>query len=166
MSFHFLSNASRRRHPRNELGAMLLVTMVILMLITMVTISTIRATTLDERMAGNARDRDRAFQAAEAAVRLCLNQLQATPPTYPIGTLTPVASGAPPHWEVDSNWTSDTISTAVTLTAADEAQNELSAQPRCMVETLGSTGSFRVTGRAVGGSPDSIVILQATLSDE
>lgn len=166
MTLHLPANGPRRRFGRNERGAMLLITMVILMLITMLTISTIRSTTLDERMAGNARDRDRAFQAAEAAVRVCLAQLQTDPVTYPIATLTPVGVGTVPYWEQDSNWSNDAISTEVALTADDETQNELSAQPRCMVETLGGAGSYRVTGRAVGGSPDSIVILQATLSTE
>jgi type IV pilus assembly protein PilX len=64
-------------------------------------------------------------------------------------------------WDVPTSWT-DATSTAVTM----PSNAGVSADPRCLVETLGSLGSYRVTGRAVGGSADTVVLLQATYSAE
>jgi type IV pilus assembly protein PilX len=154
----------KHRIPRRQQrGVVLIVALIMLVLITLVSLSTIRSTTMDERMAGNARDRDRAFQAAEAAVQACLTQIQ-TGSAFTFPVLDPVVSGAP-NWDVDANWTDpslrNTKSYGVALANAGLAQD-----PRCMVEKLNATGSYRVTGRAVGGSVDSVVMLQATYSDE
>jgi type IV pilus assembly protein PilX len=148
---------------RPQRGIVLIVALVMLVLITLVSLATIRSTTMDERMAGNARDRDRAFQAAEAAVQACLSQIQSGSAfTFPV--LDPIVSGTQ-NWDIDANWTDPSVkntkSYAVPLANAGVAED-----PRCMVEKLNATGGYRVTGRAVGGSVDSIVMLQATYSDE
>jgi type IV pilus assembly protein PilX len=140
--------------PRHERGATLIVLLVMLVIVTLLTLSSLRSTTQEERMAGNFRDRDRAFQAAEAAVQTCLAQLKNS--TFTGTKLAPVAatsaSAPAAHW--DTAWT-NANSTAVTVTNA-----KLASDPRCMVETLG--GGFRVTGRAVGADADTVVMLQAT----
>ena len=152
----------RTAHRRQQ-GVVLIVALIMLVLITLISLTTIRSTTMDERMAGNARDRDRAFQAAEAAVQACLSQIK-TGTGFLFPVLDPVTSGTQ-NWDVDANWTDPTVkntkSYAVAMSDAGLAEN-----PRCMVEKLNATGGYRVTGRAVGGSVDSIVMLQATYSDE
>ena len=153
---------------RAQRGVVLIVALIVLVLITIVSVTAIRATTTDERMAGNARDRDKAFQAAEAAVRSCLAPLDTdTPALGSITVHTPAATGTTPVWEVADNWDADsTASFAVTSPgSADDAG--LKAQPRCMIERLNATpASYRVTGRAVGASEDTVVMLQATISAE
>ena len=153
-----MKHALHRRGPQR--GATLIVLLVMLVIVTLLTVSSLRSTTQEERMAGNFRDRDKAFQAAEAVVQTCLNQVRNG--TF-VGTrLAPVVatSSTPPpaHW--DSAWT-DANSTAVAITGA-----KLQADPRCMVEDLGAAGSVRVTGRAVGANADTVVMLQATYSTE
>ncbi|SEG76871.1 pilus assembly PilX family protein [Marinobacterium lutimaris] len=54
---------------RNESGAALIVALIMLLLITIVGVSAMQTTTMEEKMAGNLRDRHVAFQAAEAALR-------------------------------------------------------------------------------------------------
>jgi type IV pilus assembly protein PilX len=139
-------------------GATLIITLVMLVIITLVSLSTMRSAAVDEKIAGNSRDRNKAFQAAEAAVQTCLTQVQDGSFT---GTVqTPTTAPDAPVWEDANSWTT-TISSEVDL--GDDAG--LAAQPRCIVENLGGT-SRRVTGRAVGGSADSVVILQATYTTE
>ena len=149
--------ASARR--AGQRGATLIVLLVMLVIVTLLTLSSLRTTTQEERMAGNFRDRDKAFQAAEAVVQTCMAQKKAG--TFTGTSLTPVvatgASSAAANW--DTAWT-NANSTAVTIAGA-----LLAADPRCMVENLG-TGSFRVTGRAVGANADTVVILQATYSTQ
>jgi type IV pilus assembly protein PilX len=141
-------------------GVVLIFALIMLVLISMISISMVRSTTMDERMAGGTRDRNKAFQAAEYALRTCLAPLQNG--TY-TGTdpapLTPAGPTSPPVWEVASNWTGS-VSKAITISGGG-----LAADPRCLYETLGAT-SFRITARALGASDTTAVILQATYSDE
>lgn len=59
----------KRRASRNsEQGIALFLALVVLLIITILGVSGLQTTTLEERMAANARDRDLAFQAAEAAL--------------------------------------------------------------------------------------------------
>ncbi|MBW5411704.1 PilX N-terminal domain-containing pilus assembly protein [Pseudomonas sp. MAG002Y] len=55
--------------PNREKGAVLLVALIVLLLMTIIGISSMRVTSLQERMAGNMRDQNLAFQGAETAMR-------------------------------------------------------------------------------------------------
>jgi type IV pilus assembly protein PilX len=54
---------------RKQDGAVLITALLLLLVMTLLGLSGARTTTLEEKMAGNMRDRHRAFQAAEAALR-------------------------------------------------------------------------------------------------
>jgi len=154
----------RRPSPSRDAqhGATLIIALVMLVLVTLVGIAMIRAATMDEKMAGNSRDRDKAFQAAEAAVQKCLVMLQTNPGG--LNLLSPATTGNP-NWE--GGW-SDSNSLEVTLPTEDDATGaRLAEQPRCMFETLGAgSGNYRVTGRARGGSSLTEVMLQATYTND
>jgi type IV pilus assembly protein PilX len=139
------------------------VLLIMLVVVTLLALSTVRSTTMDERMAGNARDRERAFQATEAAVRACLNLVKSN--TYPTGDyLTPALAtdaDTTQQWDRSSVWAA-VGGNSQEITVGDAT---LASQPRCIVENLGS-GSFRVTGKGVGGSSNTVVMLQATYSPE
>jgi type IV pilus assembly protein PilX len=147
----------RRPQPRQR-GVTLIIMLIMLVVVTLVTLTGLRSTTMNERMAGNSRDRQRALQAAEAAVQSCLQQIS---DGFPPNAQTPAAATATALWNDPATWTNNAKSTAVPVANAG-----LSANPRCLVETIGLLGSYRVTGRAVGGSPDTVVMLQATYSNE
>ncbi len=56
--------------PRNnQRGAILIIALIMLLLLTIIGLSSMRGTSLQESMAGNLRDSNLAFQAAEAALR-------------------------------------------------------------------------------------------------
>ncbi|UUW71653.1 pilus assembly PilX family protein [Pseudomonas oryzihabitans] len=59
-----MKNSSNRQN-----GAVLIVTLVMLLLMTLIAIGSMRGTVLQERMAGNLRDENLAFQTAEMAQR-------------------------------------------------------------------------------------------------
>ena len=153
-----LHNCRQKRQP-GQRGVTLIITLVMLVLVTLVIVSTVRTSTMDEKMAGNARDRDKAFQAAEAAVQSCIAKLQSS--TYTGTPLTPAAFNATPNWEVAANW--GNANSVVVVVADDLTSAKLSSQPRCMYEALvAGSGNYRITGRALGGSSLTEVILQAT----
>jgi type IV pilus assembly protein PilX len=56
-------------YRRNESGAVLIVSLIMLVVISIVGFSTVKLSVMEERMAGNLMDSERAFQAAEAALR-------------------------------------------------------------------------------------------------
>ena len=60
---------SKTKFNKSQSGAVLLVSLIFLLLLTILGLSAIQSSTLQERMAGNARDVNTAFQAAEAAMR-------------------------------------------------------------------------------------------------
>ena len=155
--------------PRGtQRGVVLIVALIVLVLVTIVSVTAIRSTTTDERLAGNARDRDKAFQAAEAAVRACLSPLDSdTPVLTGIPVQPPAAVGATQLWEVEANWADSAVKSYAVASLGSAEAAGLKAQPRCIVERLNLTPpSFRVTGRAVGASADTVVMLQATISSE
>lgn len=59
------------RCPTRQRGAALVVGLVLLVVVTLVGVGAMQTTTLQEKMAGNLRDSNLSFQAAEAALRHC-----------------------------------------------------------------------------------------------
>ncbi len=164
---------------RRQAGAALVMGMIFLVLITVLGLTTLGVSALEERMASNARDRVRAFQAAEAALRYCEEAI--TPYTLfngSNGMYQPAAAGQDPRWETANVWTGTNSAErdcdgATCISLVDE-------QPRCIAEELpnilqegslkvGESGTsetyrfYRVTARGVGVSDKTVVMLQSTL---
>jgi type IV pilus assembly protein PilX len=59
----------RDKGPARERGVVMVITLIMLLLLSIIGSATMRNVTLEERIAGNMRDHDLAFQAAEAALR-------------------------------------------------------------------------------------------------
>ena len=167
-------STSMRAGPSTQRGVVLIVGLIMLLLMTMLGLAAMQSTNQQERMAGNMRDRDLAFQAAEAALRegegLISTGNEATagnaffnvPRTY--AQLTE-----------DANWdagNTDSVAHPGFRTAEIPAAN----QPRFKIEQLQEVDRsldptspdiidyFRVTARAQGGRADTVVILQITES--
>jgi type IV pilus assembly protein PilX len=60
---------ARRSPPQRQRGAILVVVLMFLVLLTIISVSSISGVTLEEKMAGNLREQNTAFQAAESALR-------------------------------------------------------------------------------------------------
>jgi len=157
---------------RQQRGSALIISLVFLLLLTMIGVTSIEDSTLQERMAGNERDRNLAFQAAEAALREGEAYLREQSPNFTAsgtgGLLSPDYSGVDPS-AVTYPWAS--------RSRASSSLAGLSAAPRYTIEwiTTQASGpsdqieivtvsSYRITARAVGGSTDAVVLLQATYS--
>jgi type IV pilus assembly protein PilX len=161
------------RISRRETGMALITGLIFLVVLTLIAVAAMRTTTLEERMSGNARDRDLAFQAAEAALRAGEQELEgASLPPFAAGTArTPrIAEGAlVAYWQNTHPWATQSI-------AAWQPAGT-SAAPRYVIEEMGiaaggggggigigavdDEGVYRVTARGVGSSANTVVILQA-----
>jgi type IV pilus assembly protein PilX len=156
----------------HQRGASLLVSLVFLVVMAMIGITVANVTSMEERMAGHTRDRDLALQAAEAALRDAerrLSQDAAFRNTDFPDVLPDVNPNDAVYWE--ECFTSGAGACAVKYTPTVElpkpgSPGALAAQPEYVVEEImiGTTEVFRITARAVGGSPDTVVILQSEVS--
>lgn len=154
-------------------GVVLVIALVMLVMMTLMALSAAQVTGLNERMVGFARDRDVAFQAAEAVLREGERVLQlAVLPAFDgtAGLYPTLASGTTPRWKT-INWATSSVSYGGTVAG-------VSAPPRYIVEEIvilpgvgesldaaeaeSTNAYYRVTGRAVGGEGNTVVVLQTT----
>ncbi|MCU0809885.1 MAG: PilX N-terminal domain-containing pilus assembly protein [Thiobacillaceae bacterium] len=160
--------------PARQQGIALIMGLMFLVVLTLLGMAAMRGTILEERMAGNARDRDLAFQSAEAALRAAeLEITGATLQPFAAGTArTPrIADGTlNDYWQTTHDWPNQSVAVGW----QPEGTNEV---PRYVIEELGVTagggtgglgvgalndeGVYRVTARGVGSSANTVVILQA-----
>jgi type IV pilus assembly protein PilX len=150
-------------------GASLVVALVFIVVMAMLGVTLANVTNLEERMAGNTRDRDLALQAAEAALRDAQLRLKdevfRNNPDFP--AFDPEDGNDAAYWEAcfagDAD-PCDTVYTPATALPSGTDAGAVAEAPQFIVERkpkAGTTEVFRVTSRAVGGSTDTIVVLQA-----
>lgn len=174
---------------KQQSGAVLVISLIMLLLLTLIGITGMQTTSLEENMAGNMRDRNLAFQAAEAALIIgeaaASSGLTATcPGTNPAGYYLPMdvncdgTKEALPVWNNAAIWSDDSKSVKYNTdgNAATIDLVNLSANPRYIIEDMGSTcasaglpcpsadqrHNYRITSRATGGTTNAVVILQST----
>ncbi|MCD2449274.1 PilX N-terminal domain-containing pilus assembly protein [Methylicorpusculum oleiharenae] len=157
---------------KQQSGVVLVVSLIMLLLLTLVGVTGMQTTGLEEKMAGNMRDKNLAFQAAESALKVAEYSLALTLPTFSAaGTggfysdpSTPDISDA--ELKKDSFWT--TNPNTVATSTVTELGNGIAA-PRYIIQDLGCVPGgpcpgphlYRLTVRATGGSTNTVVILQS-----
>ena len=184
---YFCHPQQSQRRCSTQQGMVLVVGLVMVLLITIIGVSAIRGSGLQESMAGNMRDRNIAFQAAESALRegeaIIGPSVKTLPPFKGAeGTglwqdLSETPANSIIYWTKD-NWASMSKET-------DLEFEDVTASPRYVVEeievdiamsaradgsgvdihAMQSTGDatpYRVTAQGFGISPDTDVVLQST----
>lgn len=180
MQFKLHSKTMKQR----QAGAVLIVALVMVLLMTIVGVSAIKGSNLQELMAGNVRDKQISFQAAEAALRDAEASVNGVnPPNIggaTVGFVEQIAAGSvSSHWRNNFVWFDKTTQFSV-LTDMDLKM--IHDKPRYVVEKLdvtyvpGSDGRavdllgvqnapeimiYRITGRGVGVTDSSITYLQS-----
>ncbi|MBX9869712.1 MAG: hypothetical protein K2X63_07940 [Burkholderiaceae bacterium] len=154
---------------------------------TLVAITAIRRATSDEKIAGNIRAQNIAFQAAESALRFCQRDLEASAPsgflpldpgvtmttsqipvlpyTLPSGA-NPSNSPMPSIWQDKANWTNVNAYTLPANTIIN-----VTTQPQCMIEEwafqeqgkAAVNKGYVITARGVGSVDTSVVWLQVII---
>jgi type IV pilus assembly protein PilX len=177
----FINDESKKKFVNKQQGAVLIVGLIIMLLLTIIGLAAVRSSGMQELMAGNMRDRNLAFQAAEAGLREAEAEaakckvFDGTKACYEdLNSTTPVQT-----WS-EQNWKDKSAVATVTL--------DLSKSPRFIIEKIkeeaavaGSSGGcveldpscaesgsaksrfFRVTSLGYGGTENSQVILQTTI---
>ncbi|HYE34438.1 pilus assembly PilX family protein [Methylocaldum sp.] len=151
--------------PGRQRGIALVMALTFLTILILTGTSAALNTSLQEHMAGNTRNRNLAFQAAEAALKdaeitLTTWRTSAFDGSVP-GLRTYVATQANDsvYWGTTYDWTAAANYRTPTQTVAGVAE-----QPKYVVEKMpnnGATEYYRVTARGVGGEINAVVVLQA-----
>jgi type IV pilus assembly protein PilX len=178
--------ALTRSAARHQGGAILIAVLAILLALTLLGVAGMRATTLEERMAGNFQENYLAFQAAEAALRVAEEQLA---DATVFGTL--AFDGSSGTYDVqDTTGSVDPFAafdtSANVVTVSETAYDQLAVYPQYFIEQLPlftlayssevvgfqssapQTRLYRITAKGVGrttddnGNPISQVTLQST----
>lgn len=147
-------------------GVVLVVAMIMLVLMTLIGVTAMSVNGLEEKMAGNYRDQNIAFQAAEATLLegekyILAKDVNATVYNGSGGLLGQTDTEPANFFEL--TW-SDTNSVKTSDSFA--SQFGLSQNPRFIIQWIqpGPAGSnqnyFRITAKAVGRSPGTQIILQ------
>lgn len=162
---------------RTQTGVVLVISLIILLLLNLIGLSAMQTTALEEKMAGNFRDKSLAFQVAESALRAAELSVK----TIPLNLYNPSCSGG-----LCSETTIPSISLADSAILKDNfwVTNYAANPPRVMrweVTNLGNVGDtyyfiqrlcqlpctpprhFKITVRATGGRTNTVVILQSII---
>jgi len=167
-------NVTRQR------GAVLVTSMLMLLVLTIIGVTVMQMSRMQERMAGNTRDMNLAFQGAEAALRageqMILSQVTQPTPCATAGCEVWVLDPIRQVETEDMEWW-ETNSLTVGTDDAKELDT-LSAAPMYVTEELGFVRTdggveaglevpvgrdfYRVTARSTGGSGEADTVLQST----
>lgn len=160
-------------------GAVLFVALILLLILTLIGVTSMQTTTLQERMAGNIRDVNLAFQAAETALREGEEFLEQ--PVMPAfngtnGLYESAGPGQTPIYKTIS-WTAGDSRALGSYGNGPASLEGVTSNPRYIIEELppvtpvggslgsdnpGVVGMYRITARGTGGSDTAIVMLQTT----
>jgi type IV pilus assembly protein PilX len=166
----------------SQQGVLLIVALVFLLLLSIIGMAAIRSSGMQELMAGNIKDRNMAFQGAEASLRVAEELINSNSVCSVVGTapcfndqntIAPVI-----NWS-ETDWKNNSVEANVELS--------LSKKPRYVIEKLGPTdgpvsanagfsiefnndapsatggvSAYRVTSLGYGGTDTSQVVLQST----
>lgn len=171
-------NRNLKANRGRQKGAVLVVSLMILLVLTLIGVTAMTTSTLEERMAGNLKDVNLAFQASESALRDSERWL-ANLGTRP----SPVTTcGSPPCAVWELNQVGDLKSFAASwwqtnATGYSGSITEVNTQPRYVIEYYDtipdsivkpSTGSGRffylITARGTGGTDNAQILLQSVFN--
>ena len=160
------------RFARQQRGVTLIIALIFMAVLALLGATAAQNSALEERMAGNTRDRDLAFQAAEAALQDAKRNI-ATLRTQ-LGTAgivdassCTVPNVAPCYLSRGNDaayWTNTFVWNTTNARNPTQSLNQVAAQPLYLLEKIpggpGTLEAYRVTARGVGKSVNAIAITQ------
>jgi type IV pilus assembly protein PilX len=170
---------------QHQSGVVMLVSLIMLLLLTIIGLTGSKVTGLEEKMAGNMRDKNLAFQAAESALKegeaavTNGNAFNCTNGRFQQMDINCDATKeATPAWE-GVDWAgTKTVNTADDAVLYSNGDLNLDVNPAYIIEDMGLRDAdgdgdktdagvdqhvYRVTARATGGSLSAVVILQSVV---
>jgi type IV pilus assembly protein PilX len=164
---------------QKQQGIVLVVSLILLILITILSVSSMKNTVLEEKMAGNYKERNSAFQAAEAALRDAESYLFTTTilPSFDNSTSANTLGLYQPASSSEARWESVDWTSSSQVRTFSGALSNITTSPKYIIEELPPTpvpkssietgvaqenNYFRITSQAVGTAGTARVMLQST----
>ena len=165
---------------KHQSGAVLIIGLIMLLVLTLIGATSMGTSTLEEKMAGNTRDRTIAFQAAESALREAERIVQgsASTLTFDTGCTHGFCDCASTTTICAEYWTDSTLnvwSTSNRHIKYNTTINNVATQSKYIIESLGSftapsdpvcptcsRNHYRITALGYGMTPSARVMLQST----
>lgn len=155
--------------PRDrQTGAVLVIGLIFLVLLTMIGMTAMQVTTMQERMSGNARDHDLAFQNAEAGLRA--GQLHVTGRSFWEFNLSCTnglcAKGSAPDWSTYAWNGSKDVLASTTLPGMYSPPRffaEYKGEVKCSDCSNGSKSVYSVVSVGTGANPTSRTFLRESV---
>jgi type IV pilus assembly protein PilX len=139
--------------PGRQRGAALVVGLIFLSMLSLMAVAAYMVATQEERMAGNTRDRLRAFEAAEASLRDCESLLRP-------GAILPDFNGSNGMYQAPAfgsaqvyetvDWLDDSLVRSLPQVGGADAIPDVARQPRCIVERIGEIEVRRLSDERSG----------------
>ena len=161
--------SSKRPASHQESGVILIISLVFLALVSILGASAVSTVLLQERISGNYRDTNMAFQAAQAAMaegERCLKSARCNPTTTPLTMNTGIAGlgydpGSRIQWK-HFDWASQGTPVTANLDGVRRKGYFVIEKLNNPPPTSGDPTIYRITSYGVGSSVDGGSILQAT----
>ncbi len=168
------------RNPEHQRGAALVVGLIFLAMLSLMGVAAYMVANQEERMAGNTRDRIRAFEAAETSLRDCealLGGFGTLPNFNGNNGMHPAPAFGDPQVFETINWLTGSVR-VIPQVAGAPAIPDVALQPRCIIERVGEierrdrTGArsmpqeviietiYRITAMGYGTNPTTTSNLQ------
>ncbi|MEQ1739629.1 MAG: PilX N-terminal domain-containing pilus assembly protein [Methyloglobulus sp.] len=175
---------------KSQSGVVLIISLIMLLLLTLVGLTGMQNIGLEEKMAGNMRDSNLAFQAAESALvageaaSLKKPAIAACPGVNPVGLYKDADANCDGTKDVTSVWKTISWATnSIEYPGNADVLGKLSAKPRYIIEELDSVcrdsggtrvivtpcvspnttyKNYRITAKGTGGTESAVVLLQST----
>ena len=156
-------------YPNKQSGIVLIISLIMLLLLTLIGVTSMQVTGLEEKMAGNFRDQNIAFQAAESTLKeaeifVVNNPIDATIYDGTNGLLN--FSDSEPANFFTHGWAGGD---SATTTSGYGNNFGLAEDPRYIIKKVSQTPAtatepvktfFKITARAKGANADTQIILQ------
>jgi type IV pilus assembly protein PilX len=143
----------------SQTGVALITGLMFLVVLTLLSLSAIKATSLEERMAGNARDQDIAFEAAEAGLRDAMKYIATSglsPASFGTGCTAGLCANntTTPVWTTITNanaWTSSQTKVYTGTALTFNGTTAIATQPRYIIELIPNTIAASGDSASIGG---------------
>jgi len=171
-----ITSSRKYGQPNRQEGAVLAVSLLLLLVLTLLGVSSMQGTMLEEKMAGNAKDRNLAFQTSESGLReaenfieqlVSLGNFDGTAGLYGVGDPEPDYADAQTwadsakHVDADSSYGAYqppqyNIKRFTTVTGMEGAMNMSGYGDN---KGTGDVTIFKITSRGTGGNSDSAEVI-------
>jgi type IV pilus assembly protein PilX len=133
-------------HQKKQSGAVLVISLIMLLLLTIIGLDSMQTSILEEKMAYNMKDRSLAFQAAESALKEGENQVS--------------SFNASNDWHYDTGDSYDVTSPSIWIDPNSEefSVSEVENAPRYIIYKEDAT-NYIIYARGTGGAAENAVVL-------